>query len=170
MVSRHALTIDSLARHSCKPLFEGISASASQIPRGARQGLRRFLAGTPSFFLFVHRQNYSDSLKVSRYHGRLEHIPGQVNSTLNLRIITLNLTIFYSFPDEVVPCSDMAGEIIAVGDEAGRQWKKGDRVCANFAADHIAGDITPEIQKTAHGGAIHGVLTQYKAFSPHVRL
>ncbi|KAJ4479412.1 alcohol dehydrogenase superfamily protein [Lentinula lateritia] len=72
-----------------------------------------------------------------------------------------------SFPDEVVPCSDMAGEIIAVGDEAGRQWKKGDRVCANFAADHIAGDITPEIQKTAHGGAIHGVLTQYKAFSPH---
>ncbi|KAF8831762.1 hypothetical protein HHX47_DHR1001233 [Lentinula edodes] len=70
-------------------------------------------------------------------------------------------------PDEVVPCSDMAGEVIAVGDEAGSQWKKGDRVCANFAADHIAGDITPEIQKTAHGGAIHGVLTQYKAFSPH---
>ncbi|KAJ3929089.1 MAG: hypothetical protein NXY57DRAFT_963941 [Lentinula lateritia] len=88
--------------------------------------------------------------------------------SLQYRDIMVGLNIYPgSFPDEVVPCSDMAGEIIAVGDEAGRQWKKGDRVCANFAADHIAGDITPEIQKTAHGGAIHGVLTQYKAFSPH---
>ncbi|KAJ3741743.1 hypothetical protein DFH05DRAFT_1536525 [Lentinula detonsa] len=72
-----------------------------------------------------------------------------------------------SFPEELVPCSDMAGEVIAVGDEAGSYWKKGDRVCANFAADHIAGETSPEIQKTAHGGAIHGVLTQYKAFRPH---
>ncbi|KAJ3901765.1 hypothetical protein F5879DRAFT_924386 [Lentinula edodes] len=88
--------------------------------------------------------------------------------SLQYRDIMVGLNIYPgSFPDEVVPCSDMAGEVIAVGDEAGSQWKKGDRVCANFAADHIAGDITPEIQKTAHGGAIHGVLTQYKAFSPH---
>lgn len=64
----------------------------------------------------------------------------------------------------------MAGEVIAIGDEAGSQWKIGDRVCANFAADHIAGDTSPEIQKTAHGGATHGVLTQYKAFRPYVRL
>ncbi|KAJ3867044.1 hypothetical protein EV359DRAFT_78927 [Lentinula novae-zelandiae] len=88
--------------------------------------------------------------------------------SLQYRDIMVGLNIYPgSFPNEVVPCSDMAGEVIAVGDEAGSQWKKGDRVCANFAADHIAGDITPEIQKTAHGGAIHGVLTQYKAFSPH---
>ncbi|KAJ3895841.1 hypothetical protein GG344DRAFT_72676 [Lentinula edodes] len=88
--------------------------------------------------------------------------------SLQYRDIMVGLNIYPgSFPDEVVPCSDMAGEVIAVGHEAGSQWKKGDRVCANFAADHIAGDITPEIQKTAHGGAIHGVLTQYKAFSPH---
>lgn len=62
----------------------------------------------------------------------------------------------------------MAGEVIAVGEDAGSGWTKGDRVCANFAADHIAGETSPEIQQTAHGGAIHGVLTQYKSFRPHV--
>ncbi|KAF5391881.1 hypothetical protein D9757_001753 [Collybiopsis confluens] len=72
-----------------------------------------------------------------------------------------------NFPEELVPCSDMAGEIIVIGDDAGSQWKIGERVCANFAADHIAGETSPEIQKTAHGGPIHGVLTQYKAFRPH---
>jgi NADPH:quinone reductase-like Zn-dependent oxidoreductase len=62
----------------------------------------------------------------------------------------------------------MAGEVIAVGEDVGGEWKIGDRVCANFAADHIAGDTSAEIQQTAHGGAIHGVLTQYKTFRPHV--
>jgi len=71
------------------------------------------------------------------------------------------------FPDQLVPCSDMAGEVIAVGEDAGSGLTKGDRVCANFAADHIAGETSPEIQQTAHGGAIHGVLTQYKSFRPH---
>ncbi|KAL0580428.1 hypothetical protein V5O48_001581 [Marasmius crinis-equi] len=69
-------------------------------------------------------------------------------------------------PPELVPCSDMAGEIVSVGEDV-KGWKKGDRVCANFAADHIAGDLTYEIQRTGHGGQIHGMLTQYKVFRPH---
>ncbi|KAE9391602.1 NAD(P)-binding protein [Gymnopus androsaceus JB14] len=70
-------------------------------------------------------------------------------------------------PEHLIPCSDMAGEVIAAGDDAGSEWKTGDRVCANFAADHIAGETTLEIQKTAYGGSRHGVLTQYKSFRPH---
>lgn len=73
-------------------------------------------------------------------------------------------------PEHLIPCSDMAGEVIAAGDDAGSEWKTGDRVCANFAADHIAGETTLEIQKTAYGGSRHGVLTQYKSFRPHVRV
>ncbi|KAK7049353.1 hypothetical protein VNI00_005954 [Paramarasmius palmivorus] len=69
-------------------------------------------------------------------------------------------------PKDLVPVSDMAGEIIAVGEDV-KGWKVGDRVCANFAADHVAGDITPEIQRTGHGGQIHGMLTQYKVLRPH---
>ncbi|KAH7911144.1 hypothetical protein BJ138DRAFT_1179770 [Hygrophoropsis aurantiaca] len=61
---------------------------------------------------------------------------------------------------DLVPCSDMAGEIAAVGvDVTG--WKVGDRVCANFALDHIHGDVNANIQKTGLGGQIDGVLREY---------
>ncbi|KAF8573558.1 NAD-P-binding protein [Ramaria rubella] len=68
--------------------------------------------------------------------------------------------------DNVVPCSDSAGEIIQVGSEV-KGWKKGDRVCANFSVDHIAGDITAAIGNTALGAPIDGVLTEYKVFPAH---
>ncbi|KAL0568441.1 hypothetical protein V5O48_013540 [Marasmius crinis-equi] len=69
-------------------------------------------------------------------------------------------------PPELVPCSDMAGEIIAVGEDV-ESWKIGDRVCANFNADHIHGDFTHEISRSGYGGQKHGVLTHYKVFQPH---
>ncbi|KAK0479186.1 alcohol dehydrogenase superfamily protein [Armillaria novae-zelandiae] len=64
--------------------------------------------------------------------------------------------------DNLVPCSDMAGEVIATGSEVTR-WKVGDRVCANFSTDHLDGDVTKEIMDTSLGGGQHGVLTEYKA-------
>jgi NADPH:quinone reductase-like Zn-dependent oxidoreductase len=67
----------------------------------------------------------------------------------------------------VLPCSDAAGEIVDVGvDVTG--WKKGDRVCPNFSIDHIAGDTSAAINKTALGAPIDGVLTEYKALPAHV--
>ncbi|KAF9001215.1 hypothetical protein BDZ89DRAFT_1082013 [Hymenopellis radicata] len=50
-------------------------------------------------------------------------------------------------PDNLVPCSDMAGEILAVGNVV-TKWKVGDR--------------------SALGGSTQGVLTQYRAFPAHV--
>lgn len=61
----------------------------------------------------------------------------------------------------------MAGEIVAIGEEV-KGWKQGNRVCANFTIDHIYGDLNPAIQRTALGGAIHGVLTEYRIFPAHV--
>ncbi|KAJ7581416.1 hypothetical protein C8J56DRAFT_1029624 [Mycena floridula] len=69
-------------------------------------------------------------------------------------------------PENLVPCSDMAGEVVAVGKSV-TEWKSGDRVCANFATDHIYGDVTVAIQNTGLGGACNGVLTEYKVFKPH---
>ncbi|KAJ3566783.1 hypothetical protein NP233_g6793 [Leucocoprinus birnbaumii] len=68
--------------------------------------------------------------------------------------------------DQVVLGSDMSGEIVALGEDV-KGWKVGDRVCSNFALDHIDGDVTPEIQTTCLGYQIHGVLTQYRTFPVH---
>ncbi|KAJ7726607.1 chaperonin 10-like protein, partial [Mycena olivaceomarginata] len=46
-----------------------------------------------------------------------------------------------NLPRNLVPCSDMAGEVIAVG-EGVKEWKAGDRL----------------------GGSVQGVLTEYRAF------
>ncbi|PFH45627.1 hypothetical protein AMATHDRAFT_71370 [Amanita thiersii Skay4041] len=63
----------------------------------------------------------------------------------------------------LVPCSDMAGEVVAVGGDV-KRWKVGDRVCANFTTDHLQGDPTPETQKTSMGGHNPAVLTEYRTF------
>lgn len=71
-------------------------------------------------------------------------------------------------PAGLVPCSDGAGEVVAVGEDV-RKWKAGDRVSANFTLDFISGETTPEIQKTAMGGLVDGVLTEYRVFPDYVR-
>ncbi|PSR73016.1 hypothetical protein PHLCEN_2v11120 [Hermanssonia centrifuga] len=68
--------------------------------------------------------------------------------------------------DGVIPCSDMAGEVVAIGEDV-KKWQVGDRVTSNFTLDHIAGDITPAVQKTALGGLLDGVLSEYKVFPEH---
>ncbi|KAH9833381.1 NAD-P-binding protein [Rhodofomes roseus] len=68
--------------------------------------------------------------------------------------------------DNVVPGSDLAGEILAVGDSV-TGWAVGDKVSANFCVDHIQGDTTDAIKNTGLGGPIDGVLTEYKILPAH---
>ncbi|KAJ7034455.1 alcohol dehydrogenase superfamily protein [Mycena alexandri] len=70
------------------------------------------------------------------------------------------------FPSNLVPCSDMAGEVIAVGEDV-KQWKRGDRVSANFFLDKIYEEHNADIIASALGGARHGVLTEYQSFPAH---
>lgn len=60
----------------------------------------------------------------------------------------------------VIPGSDMAGEIVSVGQDV-KGWKVGDRVCSNFSLDHLHGDTTPETWATSLGGPVDGVLREY---------
>ena len=71
--------------------------------------------------------------------------------------------------ENVIPGSDLAGEIIAVGEEFSG-WRVGERVSANFAVDHVFGELTDEIRATGLGAPIDGVLTEYKIVPAHVRL
>ncbi|CAL1698345.1 unnamed protein product [Somion occarium] len=89
--------------------------------------------------------------------------------SLNYRDIAAVTGTYPGLKPEVVPCSDMAGEVIAVGSEV-KDWKKGDRVTSNFCVDHLYGDVTKEILDSALGGPSDGTLTQYKNFPAHALL
>ncbi|KAJ7431055.1 NAD-P-binding protein [Mycena galericulata] len=67
--------------------------------------------------------------------------------------------------ENLIPGSDMAGEILAIGD-AVVEWAPGDRVCANFFPDYVDGQLTPQREATL-GAAVPGVLTQFRAFPAH---
>ncbi|KAJ7806812.1 alcohol dehydrogenase superfamily protein [Mycena olivaceomarginata] len=67
---------------------------------------------------------------------------------------------------DLVPCSDMAGEVIAVGEDV-KKWRIGDRVCANFFLDKLNDVQTPETDESALGGTTQGVLTEYRTFPAH---
>ncbi|KAF4612334.1 hypothetical protein D9613_003935 [Agrocybe pediades] len=86
--------------------------------------------------------------------------------SLQYRDLSMSLGIYKVGHPGVVPCSDMAGEILAVGDEV-TNWKKGDRVCANFSTEHLYGDPTPESVASSMGAQAPGVLTEYRCFPAH---
>ena len=65
-----------------------------------------------------------------------------------------------------VPCSDGAGEVVAVGPGV-TQWKPGDRVCGIFMQNWIDGAPTAAKAKGALGGDIDGMLATQVVLSEH---
>lgn len=63
----------------------------------------------------------------------------------------------------VVPCSDGAGTVVAVGEKATR-FKKGDKVVTLFNQGHLGGSLNAQTIQTGLGGVVHGTLRQYGAF------
>ncbi|MBW4474254.1 MAG: NAD(P)-dependent alcohol dehydrogenase [Stenomitos rutilans HA7619-LM2] len=63
----------------------------------------------------------------------------------------------------IVPLSDGAGEVVAVGTGVSRV-QVGDRVAGIFMQTFLAGELTSEKSKSALGGAIDGVLAEYVVF------
>ena len=59
----------------------------------------------------------------------------------------------------VIPCSDGAGVVTAVGEGVTR-LKVGDRVAGAYMPDWVTGPMTPEVQATALGGTVDGVLAE----------
>ena len=59
-----------------------------------------------------------------------------------------------------IPCSDGAGEVIAVGDGVTR-WRPGQRVAGIFMQNWIEGAPSAEKQRGALGGDIDGMIAEY---------
>ena len=59
-----------------------------------------------------------------------------------------------------IPCSDGAGEVVAIGEGVGRV-RVGDRVCGIFMQRWLDGPLTAERSKAALGGDVDGMLAEY---------
>jgi len=63
-------------------------------------------------------------------------------------------------PFPLVLCSDGAGEVVEVGEEA-KRFAVGDRVAAAFMPRWTAGAISPEAAQSALGGSVDGILSEH---------
>lgn len=61
---------------------------------------------------------------------------------------------------DIVPLSDGAGEVVAIGEDVSRA-KVGDRVAANCFVHWISGPFVPEYQTASLGLSTDGMLTEY---------
>ncbi len=94
--------------------------------------------------------------------------PGDHEVLVRVRAVSLNRRDVYvrlgRYPgpkrENVVPLSDGAGEVAAIGSKVTR-FKKGDRVAAIFFQGWLDGRATAASLGTALGGAIDGMLSQY---------
>lgn len=91
--------------------------------------------------------------------------PGQV--LIRVRAVSLNyrdlLTVDGKYNPKqklpLIPCSDGAGEVVAVGEGVTRA-KPGDRVCGIFAQRWIAGEPNREKLRSTLGGPFDGMLAE----------
>lgn len=93
--------------------------------------------------------------------------PGFGQVLVKIRATSLNyrdtVVIQGAYPGQnlpLIPLSDGAGDVVAVGEEVTRV-KVGDRVAGCFFQDWSAGKLTKQKIKSALGGAIDGMLAEY---------
>ena len=89
-------------------------------------------------------------------------------ASLNFRDLVVAQGMYAGTPGNtrLIPLSDGAGEVIETGDGV-TCWKAGDRVVSSFFQGWINGGFLPSHMPTALGGAIDGVLAEYRVFSEY---
>ena len=98
--------------------------------------------------------------------------PGDHEVLVRVHAVSLNRRDMYMrlgqypgpMPPNLVPLSDGAGEVVAVGNEVTR-LRKGDRVASIFFQTWLSGRPKPQDMGSALGGAINGMLSQYVTLS-----
>ncbi len=97
--------------------------------------------------------------------------PGPGQAVVRVRAVSLNfrdtLVVKGLYSRKLrlplVPCSDAAGEVIAVGDGV-KRFRPGDRVAGNFMPLWAEGRLNDEKAKSALGAGVDGVLAEQVVF------
>ncbi|SRR5579883_1577585 len=116
-------------------------------------------------------QNDKPGLDALTLVDRPDPTPGATQVVVKMRAASLNyrdlMVAKGSYGSKafqpIIPLSDGAGEVVAVGDRVTRV-QVGDRVTGIFMQTFLAGELTPEKSRSALGGAIDGVLAEYSVF------
>ncbi len=88
-------------------------------------------------------------------------------ASLNYRDLIVMQGAYGKITLPLVPLSDGAGEVVAVGEGVTR-WQPGDRVAGTFFPDWLAGPISVESTKAAlGGGSTNGMLAEFVTLSEH---
>jgi len=103
---------------------------------------------------------------------RPEPRPGHRQAVVRVRAASLNFRDLlmadgrYNRKQKLplIPCSDGAGEVVAVGEGVSRV-RPGDRVCGIFAQGWIAGEPSRDMARTTLGGPLDGMLAEQVALS-----
>ena len=99
---------------------------------------------------------------------RPEPSPGNGQAVVKVRAVSLNYRDLLivkglynpKIPLPLVPFSDGAGDVVAVGEGVSRV-KAGDRVAGIFMQTWLAGEVTEARAKSALGGGTSGMLAEY---------
>ena len=104
---------------------------------------------------------------------KLTPTPGPGEVLVGIRAVSLNyrdlLVVKGKYNPKLkmprIPCSDGAGEVLAVGDGV-TEWKPGNRVAGIFMQNWLEGPLTAAKAKGALGGDIDGMLTDHIILKP----
>ena len=120
----------------------------------------------------LYRFPRADGIDTLALHEASRPVPGRGQILVRMRAASLNYRDLNvaagraargSVPENLVPLSDGAGEVVETGPDVARV-KVGDRVAGMFMQTWLGGEIEPAHIDSSRGGAIDGVLAEHVLF------